>query len=135
MDGVVFITRGGQRGGQPGDQAGMMAQLKGRLVVDGEGCLRVGLRGSDLRGSDLRGGDLPVWPPGYSLRTEGGETLVLDPRGHPVARAGGGVNAGGDQIARAGSMGGYEDLRHELGVPGKCKGPFWIITPPVNGGG
>ncbi len=69
------------------------------------------------------------------MRTEGGETLVLDHRGHPVARAGGGVNAGGDQIARAESMGGYEDLRRESGVPGKRKGPFLIITPPVNGGG
>ncbi|MEJ7841990.1 MAG: hypothetical protein WKF95_09490, partial [Rubrobacter sp.] len=119
-DGVVFMTREGR----PGDPSGMMALTRAELEVDGEGCLRFGA-------IDGPGGYLPVWPPGYSLKTEGDDVRVLDERGRLVARAGDKVEAGGGGIGRSGTAGGYEELRQRLDVPGKCTGIFWIITPPV----
>lgn len=119
-DGVVFITRGGR----PGDRSGWMALTKAELEIDGERCLRFGF----IRGP---GAYLPVWPLGYSLKTKGGNIRVLDERGRLVARVGDEVRAGGGEYGNHGTGGGYEALRRRLGVPGRCTGTFWIITPPV----
>jgi hypothetical protein len=62
---------------------------------------------------------------------EDGEMRVLDERNRFVARVGETVEAGGGEISRNGSMGGYEKLRRELDAPKRCTGSFWIITPPV----
>ena len=99
-----------------------MALTRAELEVDEGGCLRFGY----IRGP---GGDLPVWPPGYSLRTQDGETRVLDERDRLVARIGDRVEAGGGGSGDA--AGEYEKLRRELNVPERCTGAFWIITPPV----
>ncbi len=119
-DGVVFITLEGRRG----DPSGMEALTRAELGVDGEGCLRFGA-------IDGPGGYLPVWPPGYSLKTGGDDVRVLDERGRLVAGAGDKVEAGGGEIGRSGTAGIYEELRRQLDVPEKCTGIFWIITPPV----
>ena len=119
-DGLVFIARGGRLG----DQGGWMALIKAELEVDGEGCLRFA--------STLDSGSyLPVWPPGYSLVVEGGDGRVLDERGSLVARVGDRVEAGGGEYGRNGTAGGYGEMRRRLGVPERCIGPFWLITPPV----
>ena len=103
-----------------------MAAIETRLLLDGKGCLRFDNHPGGYEGY------LPVWPPGYSLRIEGGEKRVLDHQGRPVARVGDRVYTGGGEWAKEGSMGGYEERRRELGVPKKCTGTFWVITPPVN---
>ncbi len=97
---------------------------RAELEVDGEGCLRFGSIGGPV-------GYLPVWPPGYSLKTEGDDVRVLDERGGLVARAGDKVEAGGGEIGKSGTAGGYQELRRRLDVPEKCTGIFWIITPLV----
>ncbi len=118
--GVVFIARGGR----PGDQSGLMALIRAELEIDREGCLRFGFS----RGP---GGYLPVWPPGYSLKVQDGDGLILDERGRPVARVGDRVETGGGEYGEIGTAGGYGEMRRRLGVPGRCEGTFWIITPPV----
>jgi hypothetical protein len=99
------------------------AAFTGTLVVDKSGCLR-------LQPGDLRG-HLPVWPPVYSLGTEGGETVVLGDRGRVVARVGGEIEVGGGEIRKGEAGGSYEEKRREFGVPERCQGPLWMVVPPV----
>jgi len=102
-----------------GPSAMMTALTCGELVVE-KGCLR-------LRHEDGSRGDLPVWPPGWELSIEGREVRVLDGTGRVVVQVGDVVRMGGGQITRAGTGGGYERLRRELGVPEGCPGPIWMV--------
>ena len=52
---------------------------RGRLVVDGEGCLRL---------RDGAGTTVPLWPPDYELDAGGDTPRVLDADGAAVARVG-----------------------------------------------
>jgi hypothetical protein len=123
--GVVFLVKPGKP--QEGPDIGPSAAIGGKLVVDEKGCLR-------LEGDGDPQGHLPVWPPGYSLSTEGGEMRVLDDQGRTVARIEREVYMGGGEIRKGESGGGYEEKRSELGVPGKCRGPLWWVAPPVRQG-
>ncbi len=113
---------------------GLMARIGGRLVVDEEGCLR-------LKTAHDPQGYLPVWPPGYSPATESGEIRVLDDRGHVAARVGDRVILGGGEIRKDESgptpqaaRRAFDERRRKLGVPGKCRGPFWWVFGPVRQG-
>ena len=76
-----------------------------------------------------------MWPHGYSLRSEGGDILVLDGRGEVAAKVGEEVRMGGGQITQeeAGptpeaARRAFEEKRKELGVPDQCRGPLWVSS-------
>lgn len=119
--GVVFIKR--TEPTRPNEDY-MTAAGGGKLVVDEEGCLRFGRRG-----------DLPVWPYEYSLTVKEGEMVILNGDGRVEARIGDRVEVGGGQVETgAGSTPeaarrGFEERRRELGIPDKCRGSLWYVTP------
>ena len=95
--------------------------LGGRLVVR-DRCIHM---------APDEGGGLVVWPHGYSLRSEGGDILVLDGRGEVAAKVGEEVRMGGGQITQdaAGptpevARRAFAEKRGELGVPDRCRGPL-----------
>ncbi|MGB3635167.1 MAG: hypothetical protein WA982_14090 [Rubrobacteraceae bacterium] len=95
----------------------MAALASGKVVVDDSGCIRLESR----RSYD---GDLIVWPPGYSMRTEGGEILIIKEDGETLVRVGDRIEFGGGQVSTPGAREAYE--KH-LEVPEKCTGPLWIV--------
>jgi hypothetical protein len=114
-DGIVFTRVGGRPGGE-----GMTAAVRSKLLVDEKGCLRFDNHPGGRRGW------FPLWPPGYSLSTEGDVTRVLDHRGRTKALVGHRVFLGGGLI-EVGS--GLEERRRELHVPDKCPGFLWMVSP------
>ena len=69
------------------------AEVVGRLVADGAGCLR--LRGGT--GDDT----VPLWMRGWRLKTGDGGPRVLDDEGRTVGRVGGGkVMLGGSGVPK-----------------------------------
>lgn len=105
-----------------GPRAVMEALTSGTLVVE-KGCIL--LRHED--GS----AELPVWPPGWNLRTAGREVTILDDAGRVVARVGDVVRMGGGQVTADETEGGYERLRQSLKIPEECPGPLWIVGAEV----
>lgn len=110
------------------DGLGASARLRGKLVVDEKGCLRIG----PGRG---RPGITPIWPSYYRLSTKGGEIRVLDGEGKFVARVGGRIDTGG-------GMARYPDTTAPLEggrvvskqvarkVSRRCPGRYFFINPP-----
>ncbi len=116
---VVFIRQ------KPVEGVGqvMAALATGRVVVDDAGCIRLKNRGS-------YDGDLIVWPPGYSMQTEGVKVHIVKEDGETLARVGDRVELGGGQIpAHPGVREMYE--KH-LEIPQKCTGPLWIVGQVVS---
>jgi hypothetical protein len=68
---------------------------------------------------------LPLWPPEYEARVEGGELEIVDGAGKVVGRAGQDVVLGGGAIPGGWESERYRRLHHEL--PGDCFGPYWIV--------
>lgn len=102
----------------------MAALATGRVVVDDAGCIRL----EDGRTDDE--GDLIVWPPGYSMQTEGVKVHIVKEDGETLARVGDMVELGGGQIpAHPGVREMYE--KH-LEIPQKCTGPLWIVGQVVS---
>lgn len=92
----------------------------GELVADDGGCLRFG--------SGPYAGSLPIWPPGYALRAEGGDVRVVDGRGQVVARVGDEVRAGRGEDPGSSLEGvGYLDERSQRELPRRCPGPYFLV--------
>jgi hypothetical protein len=90
----------------------LQALLQGELVVE-NGCLRVS-------------GNLILWPYGYSVQTEDGETLVLNAEGRAVARVGDFVQLGGGEIPAFSA-----EARTGTALPEGCAGPYWLTGEVV----
>ena len=101
----------------------MVALATGRVVVDDAGCIR--LEDSLPDGVE----DLIVWPPGYSMRTEGGKILIIKEDGETLVRVGDRIEFGGGQISTPDTREAYE--KH-LEIPEKCTGPLWIVGQVVS---
>lgn len=93
----------------------MTALLKGELVLDENGCIRV------KHGNDNY---LLVWPYGFSLRTEGGAIQIVDSTGKPVARVGDIIEAGGGECVKPCR----NIAKYSAQLPSeRCSGPYWIV--------
>ena len=113
VPGVFFAEQ------RPGG-AYMTSEIRGELLLDGDGCLRVRSAG---------GRDAVVWPAGYEPDIGGGELRVLDGEGRTVARVSGTVYMGGGEIGI--SDNGAVDDRAERELRERCPGRYWIAAPPV----
>ncbi len=100
----------------------MEALARGKVVVDDSGCIR-------LENDRSYDGDLIVWPPGYSMRTEGDEILIIKEDGETLVRVGDGIEFGGGQISSPDTREAY--AKH-LEIPKKCTGPLWIVGEVVS---
>lgn len=125
QDGIFFPKQKGPRRGV------MEARGAGRLILTGNGCLRLGV------GGDYPS-DLIVWPPGYSLNTEGNRVRIINENGRVAAEVGDEIVSGGGQIVAAESrdelssrdLAAIPDyLRPEL--PKRCPPPYRLAGSEV----
>lgn len=97
------------------------ALIQGVLVKDGKGCLRVKSPDGSL---------VPVWPPGFKLRTENGEIQILDRKDRLKAKVGEQVLMRGWQASEPSDLSMLDkQTRREL--RNRCSGPYWIADPQV----
>lgn len=115
---------------KPADGLPMSARIRGELVLDEEGCIRI----------DSGGGManyLPLWPSYFELSAEGGELRILDGEGDFVARIGGRIDTGGGEMLHGETTPReiFQALRRGLGedmareVRERCPGPYWLVGP------
>lgn len=91
---------------------------RGRLVVDDEGCLRM---------QDQAGTTLPLWPPKYTLDTEGEEIRVRDAGGEMVAQVGERATLGGGVGTSIIRDDGLVDDRIEQELFERCPGNYFLV--------
>lgn len=121
QDGIFFPTLEGPQ------RDVMEARATGRLILTGNGCLRLGA-----------GGDYPssllIWPPGYSLNAEGNRARIINENGQVAVEVGDEIVTGGGEIVPPASSGELssrdlaaipENLRPEL--PERCPPPYWVV--------
>lgn len=116
QDGVFFPKQRGPQRGFPD------ARATGQLILTSNGCLRL------KQFDDLRG-DLPIWPPDYSLHTEGDHVRILDENGRFVAEVGDYLDMGGGIISLDVTAI-PESLRREL--PERCPPPYFMVGDEVD---
>lgn len=80
--------------------------------------------GGCLRGAAIAGrrGPLLVWPHGFRAALDGGDVVVLDPRGRIVARVGERMDTGGGYYDRTNLP--REEWRN---LPKGCPGPYFQV--------
>lgn len=93
----------------------MMAEFRGKLVLDDESCLRVEW--------PRHGSVVPIWPSDYKLDVTGREVRVLAKSGRVAARVGEEVYMSGGEIGR--SLEGRRELEE------RCPGTYWIVGAEV----
>lgn len=113
VSGVFFAER------RPGGED-MMAEIRGQLVLDHAGCLRVRYGG---------GSSVIVWPTGFEPEKVDGEVRVLDGKGKVVARVGERAYMAGGGTPIRGNRAVDERTRQELLE--RCPGSYWIAAEPV----
>ena len=97
---------------------GPTAAMAGKLVLDGEGCLRVG--------SSRQGGTwVLVWPADLRLETSGEKVRVADGGGRIVAEVGKEVFMGGGEFGLPRNV---VDPRTARELRSRCPGHYWIAT-------
>jgi hypothetical protein len=106
------------------------ARIRGELVLDEEGCLRIDEGGAAPA-------TLPLWPSYFKLSTGGDEIRILDGEGDFVARVGGRIDTGGGEMQHGETTpretfqtlrrGVGEDMARELRE--RCPGPYWLVGP------
>jgi hypothetical protein len=94
-----------------GIRESMLAQLIGTLRLDGP-CLLV----DSLDGAVL----LPIWPPEFTLRSEGDELVVIDGQGQVAARTGEEVYLGGGYV-------GVSDEWVLQQIPAACQADTFVV--------
>lgn len=111
QDGIFFPVQKGPRTGAPD------ARAVGKLTLTDGRCLRL----KELEGYR---GDLLIWPPDYSLYTEGGFIRILDENDKVVAEVGDYLDMGGGIISLdVASI--SKNLRQEL--PKHCPPPYFLV--------
>lgn len=113
---------------RPSDNLPPSAAIRGELVLDEEGCIRIDGGGT----TDF----LPLWPSYFELSTEGDEIRILDGEGDFVARVGGTIDTGGGEIHQGGTPREiFENLKGLVGedtaqeLRERCPGPYWLVGP------
>jgi hypothetical protein len=99
-----------------GIRESMMAELVGTLRLE-DGCLRVQ---SLYDGTAI----LPIWPPEFTLRTDGDQVLVIDGQGQVAAHAGEEVYMGGGYV-------GVTDEWVLQQIPPACQGEYFVVGSEV----
>lgn len=94
-----------------------MSEIRGELVLDDRGCLRVRDGGTD---------SLVIWPAGFGVKRTDGEVRVIDGEGEVAARVGREIYAGGGMVPSTSAVGQTRRVLRE-----RCPGPYWIAAPPV----
>ena len=103
-----------------GLDGGPDALMSGKLVLDDEGCLRLG--------SSRQGGTwVPVWPANLRLETGGGKVRIVDGRGRTAAEVGKTVSMGGGEFGLPRNV---VDPRTARELRSRCPGHYWIATEP-----
>ena len=97
---------------------GPTAAMAGKLVLDGEGCLRLGSSRQD-------GTWVLVWPADLRLETGGGKVRVVDGGGRTVAEVGKEVFMGGGEFGLPPNV---VDPRTARELRSRCPGHYWIAT-------
>jgi hypothetical protein len=115
---------------KPSDGLPMSARIRGELVLDEAGCLRI-----DSGGPPDFPKRLPLWPDYFELSARGDEIRVLDGEGDFVARVGGRIKTGGGTMQHGETTpretfwflrrGVGLDMARELQE--RCSGPYWIV--------
>lgn len=98
-----------------GFRESMLALLIGTLRLEGA-CLQV----QPLGGGVI----LPVWPPEFTLRTEGEQVVVIDGEGQVAARA-------GEEVYMAGGYVGVSDEWVLQQIPAACRGEYFVVGNEV----
>lgn len=115
---------------KPSDGLPPSARIRGKLVLDEAGCIRIDGGGSAPA-------TLPLWPDYFELSTEGDELHILDGRGDLVARVGGRIDTGGGEMQQGDTTPRetFQALRRAVGgdtarqLRERCPGPYWIVGP------
>lgn len=114
----VFLPR--QRFGSGG--GGMDALIRGRLTLDGKGCLRI-------RDPESGRDPVPVWPADFGTDNTGGEIRVLNKDNRTVAKVGKDLGIGGGEISNRTLEGNdlmsKPTLRELLA---RCPGNYWLVA-------
>jgi len=98
-----------------GFRESMLAMLIGTLRLEGA-CLQV----QPLGGGVI----LPIWPPEFTLRSEGEQVVVIDGKGQVAARAGEEVYMGGGYV-------GVSDEWVLQQIPAACRGEYFVVGSGV----
>jgi hypothetical protein len=113
VSGVFFAER------RPGGEY-MLSEIRGELVLDERGCLRVRHQGYS---------PVIVWPSGFEAERSDGGVQILDREGKVVAKVGEVVYMGGGGTPIRGNKAVYERTRRELLE--RCPASYWVAAPPV----
>lgn len=95
----------------------MESVLSGELLLDND-CLRI---------NDGYSNYLIIWPPGFSMRTEGEEIQVIDSNGKVVARVGDNIYVSGGEFPGEKAREYIEESIVGKPLPAGCPGPYWIV--------
>ena len=98
----------------------MLSEIRGELVLDERGCLRVRHRGVS---------SVIVWPSGFEPERSDGGVRILDREGEVVAKVGEAVYMGGGGTPIRGSEAVDDGTRRELLK--RCPGSYWVAATPV----
>ncbi|MGD2070555.1 MAG: hypothetical protein PVI57_17915 [Gemmatimonadota bacterium] len=109
--GLVFMTQNVDENDR------MEALFRGPVVVDTQGCLRLG----------RPDGATAVWPRGYALETSGDVARVMDERGEPVGWLGDDFELAGGEVEGLHDRMGFTDADRERART--CPGRYWIVNP------
>lgn len=96
-----------------------------QLIEDG-GCIRGGSEAHSY---------LIIWPPGFQLTAEYEWIVILNETGLPWAVIGDTVVLGGHGVETVDELARSIPEPYASMVAGKCSGPFWILSDPVQVGG
>ncbi len=99
----------------------LMAELRGRLILDDAGCLRVRHRGGSVT---------PVWLPVLKVDAKGDGVRILDQKGRIAARVGEGVYMGGGEALALDDLTSVGE-RTAQELHDRCPGTYWLVAPPV----
>ena len=114
VPGVFFAER--QTGG-----GSMLSEIRGELVLDERGCLRVRHQDS--------GSPAIVWPNGFETERSDGGIRILDREGEVVAKVGKAVYMSGGGTPIRGNE--AVDDRTRLELLERCPGGYWVAGSPV----
>lgn len=102
--------------------------IRGQLVLDDEGCLRIKTRES-------KPGHVAIWPSDFGMEIDGDEVKVLDGGGDLIARVGERVELGGGEspaINRQNTVPRpLPNVRNGEEVAERCPGQYWLVAPPA----